>query len=421
MTRNSVAAFIISMSLLAGTPAAGQSIGASLAGVVRDESGARLSGVTLTLTNTASGRTQTVISDARGEFRAVALQPAAYRLAADHSGFARLEQDVTLNVGSELTIDLQLTVAGVRETVTVAATLSPAVAQSQPSALVSAADIESLPEIGRNFLVMAQLLPGSGPLNSSVTRFATTRFGGMADQRSGFTTLVDGGDVDDAQWGSPVINLTQEAVQEFKVFRHQFDAQYGGALGAVVSVVTRAGSNQLDGSVFYFGRGDSMSARNVFADRNLPFDEQRLGVTMGGPLVRDERICSAPSSAIRSTPFASSRSLPATRLRLARTARSQQQSNERMGVVRADHRISTAHASLPAVCARRLTSIRMNGSPTSDSSQVDTFGRAHSIVGEVASSLSSRSMNTLRAHWFSHTSGGVPHTPERTPGIRGLR
>jgi len=66
--------------------------------------------------------------------------------------------------------------------------------------------------------VTAQLLPGSGPLNSSVTRFATTRFGGMADQRSGFTTLVDGGDVDDAQWGSPVINLTQEAVQEFKVF-----------------------------------------------------------------------------------------------------------------------------------------------------------------------------------------------------------
>ena len=232
MTRNSVAAVVIAILMVAARPAAGQSIGASLAGVVHDESGARLPGVTLTLTNTANGRTQTVISDARGEFRAVALQPAPYRLVAEHSGFARLEQDVTLNVGSELTIDLQLTIAGVRETVTVAATLSPAVAKSQPSALVSAEDITSLPEIGRNFLVTAQLLPSSGPLNSTVTRFATTRFGGMADQRSGFTTLVDGGDVDDAQWGSPVINLTQEAVQEFKVFRHQFDAQYRQRAGS---------------------------------------------------------------------------------------------------------------------------------------------------------------------------------------------
>jgi hypothetical protein len=288
MTRNCVAAVVIAISLLAEPPAAGQSIGASFAGVVRDESGAHLPGVTLTLTNTANGRTQTVMSDARGEFRAVALQPAAYRLVADRSGFARLEQDVTLNVGSEVTVDIQLTVAGVREPVTVAAaTLSPAVAKSQPSALVSAEDIKSLPEIGRNFMVLAQLLPGSGPLNATVTRFATTRFGGMADQRSGVTTLVDGGDVDDAQWGTPVINLTQEGVQEFKVFRHQFDAQYGDALGAVVSVITRAGGNRLDGSVFYFGRDDALNARNVFAERNLPFDEQRLGVTMGGPLVRD--------------------------------------------------------------------------------------------------------------------------------------
>jgi hypothetical protein len=418
MTRNSVAAVVIAISMVAARPAAGQSIGASLAGVVHDESGARLPGVIFTLTNTANGRTQTVISDARGEFRAVALQPAPYRLAADHSGFARLEQDVTLNVGSELTIDVQLTVAGVRETVTVGATISPAVAKSQPSALVSAEDIESLPEIGRNFLVTAQLLPGSGPLNSTVGRYATTRFGGMADQRSGFTTLVDGGDVDDAQWGSPVINLTQEAVQEFKVFRHQFDAQYGSALGAVVSVVTRAGGNQLDGSVFYFGRDDTLNARNVFADRNPPFDEQRLGVTMGGPLVRDRvylfgaferdrvdtvRIIALPPS----NPFAARENgvFPA-------------QSNERMAVLRADHRISPAHAVFLRYVHDDQTSIRINGSPSSDSGQVDTFSRAHSIVGEVASSLSSRALNTLRAHWFSHTTGGIPHTLERTPGVQ---
>ena len=86
MTRNSVAAVVIAISMAAARPAAGQSIGASLAGVVSDESGARLPGVTITLTNTANGRTQTLISDAQGEFRAVALQPAPYRLVADNPG-----------------------------------------------------------------------------------------------------------------------------------------------------------------------------------------------------------------------------------------------------------------------------------------------------------------------------------------------
>ena len=420
MTWNSVAAVGIAISIVAA-PAAGQSIGASLAGVVRDESGALLPGVTISLTNTASGRTQTVTSDSRGEFRAVALQPAAYRLAAEQSGFARLEQDVTLNVGTALTIDIQLTFAGVRETVTVAAattTLSPAIAKSQPSGLVSATAITSLPAIGRNFMALAELLPGSGPLNSTVARYASTRFGGMADQRSGFTTLVDGGDVDDAQWGSPVINLTLEGVQEFKVFRHQFDAQYGSALGAVVSVVTRAGGNQLEGSVFYFGRDNAMNARNAFADRNLPFDEQRIGVTIGGPLIRNRthlfgsferdrvdtvRIISHPPS----NPFATRENgvFPAP-------------FDEGMAVLRADHRISPAHAIFVRYLHDDMTSIRLNGSPSSDSAQVDTFSRAHTVVGEVATSLSSRSLNTLRAHWFTHTTGGTPHTLERTPGIQ---
>jgi len=118
-------------------------------------------------------------------------------------------------------------------------------------------------------------------------RSATTKFGGAADQRRGFTTQIDGGDIDDAQWGSPTMNLTQEGVQEFKVFRYQFDAQYGKALGAVVSVVTGSGANDVRGSEFYFGRDDSLNARNAFAPTKPPFDEQRLGLLVRGPLIRN--------------------------------------------------------------------------------------------------------------------------------------
>ena len=141
------------------------------------------------------------------------------------------------------------------------------VARSQPSSVVTKRDIDTLPVLERNFLVLAQLLPGSGPINSTVNRFATTKFGGVADQRAGYTTLIDGGDIDDTVWGSPTINVGEDAIQEFKVFRHQFDAQYGHALNAVVTVATRAGTNRFSGTGFYFGRDDALNARYPLCGR----------------------------------------------------------------------------------------------------------------------------------------------------------
>src|SRR5206468_5072085 len=108
-------------------------------------------------------------------------------------------------------------------------------ARSEPTSVVLADQIQTLPVLDRNFLVLAQTLPGSAPLTAGNTSFATTKFGGPADQRNGYTTLIDGGSVDDTDWGSPIVNVSQDAVQEFKVFRNQFDAQYGAALVAVVS------------------------------------------------------------------------------------------------------------------------------------------------------------------------------------------
>src|SRR4029078_11485226 len=145
----------------------------------------------------------------------------------------------------------------------------------------------SLRSLCPNCLARAQLLPGSAPIASTVGRFAVTKFGGPADQRSGYTTLIDGGDIDDAQWGSPTNNVRHDAVQEFKVFRNQFDAQYGHALNAVVSVATRSGTNRPGGTAFYYGRDKALNARNFFASSQPPFDEQRVGVTVGGPIIRD--------------------------------------------------------------------------------------------------------------------------------------
>ena len=148
--------------------------------------------------------------------------------------------------------------------------------------------ISALPVLDRNFLALAQTLPGSAPLTAGNTSFASTKFGGPADQRNGYTTIIDGGSVDDTDWGSPIVNVSQDAVQEFKVFRNQFDAQYGAALVAVVSVATKSGTNRFSGSGYYFGRDDKADATNAFATSKLPFDQKRVGGSFGGPILMNK-------------------------------------------------------------------------------------------------------------------------------------
>jgi Carboxypeptidase regulatory-like domain len=242
---------------------------ANVGGAVTDDTGAALPGVTIAITNRATGITQTQVTGGEGNYRAVALQPGPYEITTDIQGFAPQRRELTLTVGADATVNFKLAVAGVSETLTVVSE-SPLVevTRAAPSSVIEADQLKALPVISRNFLVLAQTLPGVSPATG---RFATSRFGGGADPRNGYTTIIDGGDIDDAIWGSPTINLTQDAVQEFKVYRNQFDAQYGQAMSAVVTVVTKSGTNDLNGSAFYFGRDDALNATDPFATTKPPF------------------------------------------------------------------------------------------------------------------------------------------------------
>ena len=264
-----------------------QSVGASVSGVVVDESGAAIPGATVRITNKSNGVTQNAVTGSDGRYRAVALQPAAYDIAVELQGFATVQRDVVLFVGTDAALDFKMTVAALAENLTVTAELPlVGVVKSQPSSVVEGEQLLVLPTITRNFLTLSQLLPGSGP-TAGTGKFAFTKFGGVADQRNGYTTLVDGGSVDDTDWGSPTINVTQDAVQEFRVFRNHFDAQYGNALTAVVSVVTKSGTNQVRGSGFYFGRDNKLNAKNYFATTKPPFNQTRVGGSLGGPIARN--------------------------------------------------------------------------------------------------------------------------------------
>jgi carboxypeptidase family protein/TonB-dependent receptor-like protein len=276
----------ISMWLLCCAAAAAQG-GASLEGTIKDESGGALPGATVVVTNTSTGAAQTLVTGSSGNYRAVNLPPGLYQVAVELAGFAPGKKGVTLNVGVDSTVDFTLGVARLAESVTVTGD-SPLVevTKATPSSVVNGEQLANLPVLDRNFLVVAQILPGAAPMNNLAvtTRFAVTKFGGVADQRNGYTTIIDGSTVDDATWGTPVINMTQDAVQEFKVFRNQFDAQYGSALNAVVNVVSKSGTNQPGGTAYYFGRDKNLNAKNALATSVPPFEQSRVGGTFGGPI-----------------------------------------------------------------------------------------------------------------------------------------
>lgn len=259
--------------------------GANVGGIVKDASGARLPGVTLTISNTATGRQQVIVTGSEGNYRAVALQPGPYAITAELQGFAAERRELTLNVGTDATLDITLSIAGVAETVTVSAeNVMVEVTRSQLSSVVQPDQVSSLPVLTRSFVELAQLLPGTGINNTQGQAFITTRFGGAALQKNAFTTIIDGGSVDDAIGGGTRVNISQDAVQEFTVLRNQFDAEYGSALNAAVVAVTKSGTNEFHGTGYYFGRDASLNATNAFAKSKPPFDQQRFGATFGGPI-----------------------------------------------------------------------------------------------------------------------------------------
>jgi len=198
----------------------GQPLGASVTGAIVDASGASLADSVVTIAHLLNGRRQQIKTSTSGIYRAVGLLPGNYEITAEHEGFAPVTRRVTLVVDGEMTVNFTLALAGVKDRVTVTTeTALLEVTRSEPSSAITKAEVDALPILDRNFLTLAQLLPGSGPVNGTVTRFAITRFGGPADQRSGYTTIVDGGDIDDAQWGSPTMNIGQDAVEEFATNR----------------------------------------------------------------------------------------------------------------------------------------------------------------------------------------------------------
>ena len=266
-------------------------------GIITDQTGAVVPGVTVTATNKSTGEVRTTTSNEVGIYRLPSLDPGSYDVAAELSGFGRGGRNaVVVSVGASVGVNLTLTAGGVTETVQVLA-VSPDIQTEKAdlSSVVERQRIVDLPIAGRNPLTLATLQPGILGLPGGTDFLAQEQGMGFnaSGQRTGANNaMVDGLSINGGPWsGTVLIVPNTEAVQEFQVVANNPSAEFGRNSGAAVSLVTRGGTNQLHGSVFTFYRNNDMRAKTYFETLNnaekADFNKHDFGTSVGGPVRRD--------------------------------------------------------------------------------------------------------------------------------------
>jgi Carboxypeptidase regulatory-like domain/TonB dependent receptor/TonB-dependent Receptor Plug Domain len=285
--RSRLLAFAVLLTSLAIPALALAQTTGGITGTIRDASGGVLSGVTVTVTGRSLQRQNlSTVTDADGFYRIPLLPPGVYQVTAEVAGFAtqtRADIDVALNQTS--TVDFQLNVAGVTETVRVTSEVSLVdVARSDVSNRVTNQTIEALPLNGRDFVDLIGLVPGAKPEPSSTQNANVQIFG---ERAGAISFLFDGAENNDPVTGGPQLRFTQDSIREFEVMTTGYEAQFGRAQGGVANIITRSGTNDLDGRAFWFLRDDQFDASNV-PDQDPPtLNRDQWGGTLGGPVVRN--------------------------------------------------------------------------------------------------------------------------------------
>lgn len=269
-----------------------QSNAADLQGVVRDQSGAVVSGATVTARNSGTNTTKTTTTNDDGGYLIVSLTPGDYEVTVEAANFKKaVLPAVTLTVGQRADLDIALEVGSVSEVVTISGATAELVETSK-TAIATTVDlqrIENLPINERNYLAFALTTSTVGRDNGRPIGPAPTtglNFGGQRGRSN--LVQVDGADNTDNSVNASRSTVSQEAVQEFQVVTNSFAPEFGRSSGGIVNVVTKSGTNDFHGNVFGFLRDKSFQARNPFAPIAKPaFRRTQYGVTLGGPLDRD--------------------------------------------------------------------------------------------------------------------------------------
>src|SRR5713101_6604568 len=268
---------------------------AQLNGSVRDQSGSAIVKAAITLRDVDTNYVYTATADVAGYYIFTNLPPGNYQLGAEYTGFGKYTQTgIVLRVAQVATIDITLKVAAAGEKIEVnseAPIIEPT--RTEISQVIDTQQIQNLPISGRLFTDFALLTPGVATgrtsLQSTFTDPSVTRisFGGQRDLNNAVT--VDGADNINTATGSQRATPSQEAVSEFRVVNNSFGAEYGRALGGIVNIVTKSGTNEMHGSAYDYLQNNATNARSILT---LPgfntLRQNQFGATLGGPIQKDK-------------------------------------------------------------------------------------------------------------------------------------
>jgi len=273
----------------------------SARGTVTDEQGGTVSGAQVTITNTDTAYTRSENTDPSGNYGFQSLPIGRYSLSVAKQGFkAFQEKDIVLHVNDSLTLDAQLRVGAVSETIEVTASATQVeLTNGDLSGTVAGAQITELPLNGRSFAQLLLAVPGVEVDNGfsydkkGLNGGADISVSGGASNANLF--LVDGANnVDVGSNRTILIYPSLDSIEEFKIERNSYGAQFGGAGGGVITLVTKSGTNDFHGSAYYFGRNDLLDSKDPVLNAFNPTAKKNtvrrndFGFSIGGPIKKDK-------------------------------------------------------------------------------------------------------------------------------------
>ncbi|HTW67625.1 MAG TPA: carboxypeptidase regulatory-like domain-containing protein [Bryobacteraceae bacterium] len=284
--------------------------GGSLSGVLRDPSGAVVTGVKLTLVNVDTKAQFTTTSNDQGFYSFPALPVGKYDLTIEATGFKpQKKTNIAIDTDAAVTLDAELAVGEATETVTVSA--SEENLQTQPDTVathlgevVSEQQIQAIPLNGRSYTDLLAIQPGVTPVTTltptSIIMAGVTgtinpsgdlnpgnvSIDGQRESANGF--MVNAIDVQEGMNGGTSVIPNLDSIQEFRVLTNNFDTEYGNYNGGMVNVITRSGSNKFHGSAFEFLRNTDLDARNFFDAQRGLYQQNQPGGTFGGPIIKNK-------------------------------------------------------------------------------------------------------------------------------------
>src|SRR5882672_5150995 len=281
MKKWSVVGSLLVIGLIVMLPAAGYAQDSTMTGTATDSTGGVLPGATVTATNVESGNTFVAVTDERGNFR-LPVRIGNYRVTAELAGFTTVNRTLQMLVGQTAVVNFQMAPSALQETVTV--TGEAPLVDTRTSTVGSNIDprqMSELPLNGRNWMDLSLLAPGARR-NESV---------GLVQNRQGYaSTKVDGQEVTTIYHSAPDAEqpgFNRDAIAEFEVVANRFDATQGRSAGMLVNAITKSGTNNFTGTFGGYFRNDRFNAKDFIEHRVLPYSNQQLSATFGGPVVRD--------------------------------------------------------------------------------------------------------------------------------------